>query len=188
MAKKAYIKNKKGTIVYPISVESAILDSSGNTLDQKLENLPNYPTRNEVDETISNEVEGYMDTIDVSVDPNTGTPAVNAELRDGILHLQFFNLKGKIGDRGPVGVESIEINIGQGSGTPTGTATVSNGVLHISLNNLKGEQGNPGSSQAYPFELENTRFGGGTSKAWTAEQGKILSQDVLYLGTVIETL
>lgn len=42
------------------------------------------------------------------------------------------------------------------------------------LASLKGEQGNPGSSQEYPFELENS-FRGGVNKALTAEMGKGLN-------------
>lgn len=43
----------------------------------------------------------------------------------------------------------------------------------IEISTRNGRQGNPGSTQDYPFQLENT-FSGGTNKALTAEMGKEL--------------
>ena len=96
--------------------------------------------------------------------------------------------RGGTGPMGPVGVSSATVDVGQTSGTPSGSISVRSGILDLFLQGIKGEQGNPGSSVDYPFELENTRFGGGTEKAWTAEQGKLLSQETLYLGLVVETI
>lgn len=39
MAKKEYIKNKKGIIVYPVTLEQAVIDGNGVSLDVKLETM-----------------------------------------------------------------------------------------------------------------------------------------------------
>lgn len=70
-------------------------------------------------------------------------------------------------------VASYEVDeTSEDGGVNTLTITLTDGSV-IELGVRNGNKGNPGSSQAYPFELENS-FSGGTSKALTAEMGKTL--------------
>lgn len=92
---------------------------------------------------------------------------------------------GATGPQGPAGVTSAVVNVDNTSGTPSATATVQDGVLTINISGIKGEQGNPGSSQDYPFELENS-FNGGVNKALTAEAGKLLFEGQSILGVVVK--
>lgn len=96
---------------------------------------------------------------------------------------------GATGERGPAGVESVNVSVSQSTGIPSGSATVSNGVMALSLTGVKGEQGNSGYTGAVgELEVVNNRTDGGATAAWSAEQGKLLSQQTTYLGDVVETL
>ena len=53
------------------------------------------------------------------------------------------------------------------------------------LDSLVGATG-PRGPRGYPTEVVNTRYGGGTTAAWSAEQGKLLAEDVIYPGEVVE--
>lgn len=95
--------------------------------------------------------------------------------------------KGDKGDTGPAGVTSAIVQVNNTSGTPSATATVANGVLTIVIDGVKGEQGNSGyTGEAGELEVVNDRFQGGAEDAWSAEQGKLLAQDVPYIGVSVE--
>ena len=53
------------------------------------------------------------------------------------------------------------------------------------LDSLVGATG-PRGPRGYPTEVVNTRYGGGATAAWSAEQGKLLAEDVIYPGEVVE--
>ena len=145
--------------------------------------------------SLSEELASKQDTIEavqVNIDGTSGTPSGSASMSGNTLQFSFSGIKGNDGatgpqgPTGPAGVTSAVVNVDNTSGTPSATATVQNGVLTINISGIKGEQGNPGSSQDYPFELENS-LSGGTNKALTAEQGKVLDGKVTQLSAnVIE--
>lgn len=99
-------------------------------------------------------------------------------------------------------IDTVNVTVDNNSGVPSGTASVSGNTMNIALKNIKGEkgdtgekgntglqgpqgpqgpQGNPGSSQDYPFELENDPSVGGTAKAATAESVKTVYDEVSQL-------
>lgn len=82
---------------------------------------------------------------------------------------------------------TVNVTVNNTTGTPSGSASFQNNQFSFEFSGIKGEQGNPGSSQDYPFELENS-LNGGTSKALTAEQGKVLDGKVTQLGQKVDEL
>ena len=99
--------------------------------------------------------------------------------------------KGDKGDTGPAGVTSAKIAVIDTSGIPSATAAVENGVLKIQLSGIKGEQGNSGyTGAAGELEVVNSRYQGGAEAAWSAEQGKLLSEEAAYLNQLyrVETV
>lgn len=129
----------------------------------------------------------------VSVGSSSGKPSANASLQNGVLRIDFDGLKGQTGEpgpegptgprgeegeRGPAGVTSVVIRVNDTSGTPSASASINNGVLTIILDGIKGEQGNTGVSVDFPITIVNNRYEGGADKAWSAEQGKLLSEEV----------
>lgn len=134
-----------------------------------------------------------VDEVEVSVGEEAGTPSAESTLEDGKLTIRFDGLKGPEGARGPAGVESVVVTVDSSTGgTPSGTATVVNGVLTLALRNMKGDPGQQGNSgysgAAGELEVVNNRTQGGATAAWSAEQGKLLAQEVGYLGEVVETI
>ena len=131
---------------------------------------------------------------EVSVSESTGTPHAEITVINGILSLVLDGLKGETGpqgsigpqgpagatgERGPAGVTSAEVTVLNSSGTPAASATVVNGVLKIVISGIKGDQGNSGySGAAGELEVVNSRYQGGATAAWSAEQGKLLSEEV----------
>ena len=61
-----------------------------------------------------------IDTVNVTVDNNTGTPAGSASVSGGTLSLSFQNLKGATGAQGPQGIQGVQ-GI-QGPQGPTGVS------------------------------------------------------------------
>ena len=100
--------------------------------------------------------------------------------------------KGDTGAQGPVGpagVTSASVTVSQQTGNPSVVASVVDGILSLSFSGIKGEQGNSGySGAAGELEVVNNRVDGGATAAWSAEQGKLLCEQTLYLGTVLETI
>lgn len=89
-----------------------------------------------------------IEGVDVTVDNNTGTPYATGLMSGNKMVVAFHNIKGATGEKGATGATG-----------PQGP---------------QGLQGNPGSSQDYPFELENDPTKGGASKAATAESVKTI--------------
>lgn len=93
-------------------------------------------------------------------------------------------IQGETGPIGPAGINDgpVAVSVGSSTGTPSGTAYVHDGVLSISFNGVKGEQGNSGySGAAGELEVVNNRYQGGATSAWSAEQGKLLSEETTYI-------
>ena len=93
--------------------------------------------------------------VDAEADNEVGEPEVlvttSGDDQEKNIHFAFKNIKGRPGERGPVGVERVEVYVDQETGTPSASASVDDGVLRIELHNVKGEtgrQGNTGSSVA----------------------------------------
>lgn len=96
---------------------------------------------------------------------------------------------GPTGPMGPSGITpgTFPVSVGNSTGTPSGSVTIENGVPHIVIDGVKGEQGNSGyTGAAGELEVVNSRFQGGSQSAWSAEQGKLLAQEVPYTGVQVE--
>ena len=93
-----------------------------------------------------------IDTVNVTVDNNTGTPSATGSVSGNTLTLAFHNLKGATGPQGPKGDTGAQ--------------------------GPKGDQGDPGSSIDYPFTLVNNLNSTDSTKALAAPQGKALAQDL----------
>ena len=106
--------------------------------------------------------------VNVTVDNTTGTPSGSASFQDNQFSFEFSGIKGEIGK------SAYQIWLDAGH---QGTAA----------DFLASLQGNPGSSQDYPFELENS-LNGGVNKALTAEQGKVLDGKVTQLGQKVDEI
>ena len=106
--------------------------------------------------------------VNVTVDNTTGTPSGSASFQDNQFSFEFSGIKGEIGK------SAYQIWLDAGH---QGTEADFLASLH----------GNPGSSQDYPFELENS-LNGGVNKALTAEQGKVLDGKVTQLGQGVTEL
>jgi hypothetical protein len=72
-------------------------------------------------------------------------------------------------------------------GVNTITITTSDGRTKT-VTFYNGNQGSSAAPNPDEVQIVNNRVDGGTTKAWSAEQGKLLCQDTLFLGTVVETL
>lgn len=82
------------------------------------------------------------------------------------------NFEGPQGDPGPTGPIGPQGEEGpQGPQGPVGPEGPRGPVGPVGAT---GQQGNPGSSQDYPFELENSLSSTSTNKALTAAMGKVL--------------
>ena len=110
-----------------------------------------------------------IDTVNVTVDNNTGTPSATGSVSGSTLTLAFSNLKGAEGATGATGAT--------GPAGPTG-ATGPQGPQ-----GPQGPAGNTGSSVDYPYELVNNFTDGGVDKGLTAEAGKTLYSR-LFGGTI----
>ena len=123
--------------------------------------------------------EGIND-VEVTVDDQSGVPFADASYHGGTLTINFKNIKGNPGVQGPIGpagVTSVIVTIDSTPGNPSCVSTINNGVLTLHFSGIKGEQGNTGVSADYPIAIVNNRYAGGTASAWSAEQGKLLSEE-----------
>lgn len=102
-----------------------------------------------------------IQSVQVTVDNNTGTPSASGSVSGSTLSLSFQNLKGAQGPKGDTGAT--------GPQGPQGP---------------QGEQGNTGSSVDYPFELANNLTTDDPRMALSAAQGKVLN-DKLFGGNVV---
>ncbi|MBO6237781.1 MAG: hypothetical protein J6N50_03220, partial [Bacteroidales bacterium] len=80
-----------------------------------------------------------------------------------------------ITERGPEGKSAYRV-------------AVDNGFVGTEEEWLASLVGSPGprGPRGYPTDVVNTRYGGGATAAWSAEQGKLLAEDVIYPGEVVE--
>ena len=170
MAEIKKLVDKNNVQFFPVTHINAVVGSDNTSLSEELASK-----------------QDAIEAIQVSIDGTSGTPSGSASMSGNTLSFSFSGIKGNDGatgpqgPTGPAGVTSAVVNVDNTSGTPSATATVQDGVLTINISGIKGEHGNPGSSQDYPFELENS-LNGGTNKALTAEQGKVLDGKVTQLG------
>ena len=122
MAKIRYIEDKEGGIVLPVTHERGVVDSSGTTLETKLGGKQATLVSGENIKTINNEsllgsgnievAAESIDTVEVSVDSNTGTPSATASVSGSTLTMAFHNLKGETGATGPQGERGLQGNTG----------------------------------------------------------------------------
>lgn len=110
---------------------------------------------------------------------NTGTEA------DFIASLKGeTGAKGDTGATGATGPQGAKGDKGDKGDTGATGATGATGPT--GPQGPQGPQGNPGSSQDYPFELENDPTVGGTAKAATAESVKTVHNEVSQLGVKVD--
>lgn len=100
-----------------------------------------------------------IQSVQVTVDNNTGTPSASGSVSGSTLSLSFQNLKGAQGPKGDTGAT--------GPQGPQGP---------------QGEQGNTGSSVDYPFELANNLTTDDPRVALSAAQGVVLEGEISRLG------
>lgn len=96
-----------------------------------------------------------IDTVNVSVDNNSGSPSATASVSGNTMTMAFHNIKGAKGDTGATGAT--------GATGPQGP---------------KGDQGNPGSSVDYAFTLANNLTTTDSTVALAAPQGKVLDDKI----------
>ena len=80
---------------------------------------------------------------------------------------------------------NIEVTVDNTTGTPSAKTTVEDGIIKLAFSGLKGETGLQGNSgyQGAKGELEvvNNLIDGGESAALSAEQGKVLKEELTEL-------
>ena len=77
--------------------------SSDIDIDDALSTTSENPVQNKVVTTALNGKQPAIETVNVSVDNNTGTPSGSASVSGNTLTLNFHNLKGATGPQGPQG-------------------------------------------------------------------------------------
>lgn len=140
--------------------------------------LSAYSTTVQMNAAIDAALSSYISSIEATVDNSTGVPYAEVGYSDGVLVIDFHNIKGDPGVQGPAGpvaVTSAQVTVDGSTGTPTATVSLENGVLKIAFTGLKGEQGNTGVSADYPITIVNNLTQGGASDALSAEMGKNLN-------------
>lgn len=158
-----------------------------------------YSTTKQMTAAINAAIAGKQDAIEaiqVSIDGTSGTPSGSASISGNTLSFSFSGIKGNDGATGPQGHKG---DTGETGATGPAGADGEDGAdgksayqIWLDAGNqgteadfLASLQGNPGSSQDYPFELENS-LNGGVNKALTAEQGKVLDGKVTQLGQNVD--
>ena len=80
---------------------------------------------------------------------------------------------------------NIEVTVDNTTGTPSANATVEEGTIKLAFSGLKGETGPQGNSgyqgAAGELEVVNNLIDGGESAALSAEQGKVLKEEITEL-------
>lgn len=115
------------------TVEAAIDPSTGKIY------VPTYPT--------GGGGEGSVDITDVqvTVDQNTGVPSATGSFEEGILKLDFKNLKGADAKTPDITINAtVDDNIGTPSVEVSESGGVENPSFSFAFKNLKGKNGDPG--------------------------------------------
>lgn len=90
------------------------------------------------------EVAESIDTVEVSVDSNTGTPSATASVSGSTLTMAFHNLKGETGATGPQGIQGPQGNTGSSVDYP-----------YELVNNLTTDDAEKGLTAAMGAKLDN---------------------------------
>ena len=127
MAKIRYIKDKDGSIVFPVTHERAVKDSNGVLLADKisqLASLAELDAKQDVLVSGSNiktingvpvigrgniRIREGADEVVVTVDPLPSAPRAVGEMHDGVLTLTFYGLKGATGDPGTTNARQVVV-------------------------------------------------------------------------------
>jgi hypothetical protein len=76
----------------------------------------------------------------------------------------------------------IEVTVDNTTGNPSASATIENGTIKLAFSGLKGETGSQGNSgyqgAAGELEVVNNLTQGGATSALSAEQGKVLKEEI----------
>ena len=99
---KRYLRDTSKKRFYPVTYEECVIDSEGDTLDKKLEELSE-----KVDDATNSKQDKINSTVAISVSPGVGVPSGTASFENNTLSITLSNIKGEQGVQGERGHQGI---------------------------------------------------------------------------------